>query len=317
MTTVLVTGGAGYIGSGAAKKLLEKGYKVIIIDNLSKGKQELVPEKTLFIKGDLTDKVLVEDVFSKQDIDAVMHFAAYKAVGESMADAVKYSDNITGSLVLLNAMARHGVKQIIFSSTAAVYGDGSDEPITESTPVDPKSYYGATKLSVEKNLKWYKQIHDINHVILRYFNVAGDTGAGYVDPKAENIFPIISEVLTGKREELTVFGDDYDTHDGTGVRDYIDVNDLIDAHVKAVELEGSATINLGTGKGYSVLDLVKAFEKVSGTKIPYRLGARREGDPALVVASYEKANTLLGWTPTRSIEETVKATLDAYHSRSS
>ncbi|MFP4195487.1 MAG: UDP-glucose 4-epimerase GalE [Candidatus Woesearchaeota archaeon] len=316
MATILVTGGAGYIGSGATQQLLKEGHTVVIIDNLSKGKKELVPEQARFYQGDLTDKKLVEEIFNSNEIDAVMHFAAYKAVGESMRDAMKYSDNITGSLVLLNAMVKHSVKKIIFSSTAAVYGEGSDEPITEATPVDPKSYYGTTKHMVEENIKWYGKIHGINHIILRYFNVAGDTGAGYVDPKAENIFPIITEVLSGKREELVVFGNDYNTHDGTGVRDYIDVNDLIDAHVKALDANESAVMNLGTERGYSVLDLVKTFEKVSGKNIPYRIGKRREGDPALVVASYEKAKEVIGWKPKRSIEETVTSTLETY-SRSS
>ncbi|MFW6378407.1 MAG: UDP-glucose 4-epimerase GalE [Nanoarchaeota archaeon] len=317
MATILVTGGAGYIGSAASHELIARGYDVIIVDNMSKGKQELIAKQARFYKADLIDTEKLKRVFKENDIDAVLHFAAYKAVGESMKDAITYSDNITGSRNLLDEMVRHNVNKIIFSSTAAVYGDGSDEPITESHPVAPKSYYGETKRIVERMIEWYSTIHGLKYTILRYFNVAGDAGLDYIDPNAENIFPIIAETIQGARDEMTVFGDDYDTVDGSGVRDYIDINDLIEAHIRALDSDTSSILNLGTGKGYSVLQLIKAFENVSEKTVPYRIGGRREGDPAFVVSSYEKAKERLGWEPERTIEQTVKETLRAYQSRSS
>ncbi|MGM5480668.1 MAG: UDP-glucose 4-epimerase GalE [Nanobdellota archaeon] len=316
MTTILVTGGAGYIGSGTAQQLIKEGYDVVIIDNLSKGKRECIPQEAVFYEMDLTDDKALEHVFDTHTISTVIHFASYKAVGESMENAVKYSDNIIGSLHLLNAMIKHGTRHIIFSSTAAVYQEQDNTPIDEQTPIKPLNYYGATKHLIEENIKWYSKIHSITYTILRYFNVAGDSKTGYVDPNAQNIFPIITDVLEGKRKEVTIFGNDYNTRDGTGVRDYIDVNDLIKAHIKAIKQDESHIINLGTGKGYSVLELIKAFENVTGKHIPRTIGPRRKGDPAVVIASNDKAKNTLNWTPTTPIEETVQATIKANHSRS-
>lgn len=310
--TILITGGAGYIGSGMVQKLVNEGKHVIVVDNLAKGRKSLVSEAAKFYEGDLLDTEFLEQVFTDNKIDAVIHFAAYKAVGESMIHADKYSHNIIGSLNLLNAMVNYGVKHIIFSSTAAVYQTEGTALITENNPVRPENYYGATKHVIEEQLQWYAQIHGLQYTIFRYFNVAGDTGLAYVDPNAQNIFPIISEVVAGKREKLTIFGNDYPTKDGTGVRDYVDVNDLLEAHYQALGLDVSEIINLGTGKGYSVLDLVRTFEKVSAKKVAYEFGERRAGDPAKVVAAFDKAKRILGWEPRYSLEDTVASTLGVY-----
>jgi UDP-glucose 4-epimerase len=308
---ILVTGGAGYIGSIAVKKLIEKGYSVTVVDNLSKGKKELVDKKAKFIKLDLTDKNLIS-VFQKNKFDAIIHFSAYKAVEESMVDAVKYSDNISGMINLLNCMVKSKTQKIIFSSTAAVYGMPEKEIIDEKTPTNPINYYGYTKLAMEQIIEWYNKIHKIQYIALRYFNVAGDGGLNYTDPEAKNIFPIISEVISGKRKILTIFGTDYNTDDGTCVRDYIDVNDLVDAHILAINKNFNGILNLGTGKGYSVKELVKAFSEVLGKKIPTEYGKRREGDPAKLVASNKKAKKILGWNPKVKLKEMIKTTLKAY-----
>ena len=223
---ILVTGGAGYIGSVAVKTLIEKGHEVSVVDNLSKGKKELVSEKAKFFQKDLTDNL--DEVFN-EPYDAVIHFAAYKAVEESMNDAVKYSDNISGTINLLNYMVKNKVKKMIFSSTAAVYGD-FDEPLTEDCETNPVNFYGFSKLKCEEIIGWYNKIHGIEYTNLRYFNVAGDV-LGYVDPDAKNVFPIIMEVINGKRDRFCIFGDDYNTPDGTCLRDYIHIQDLVDAHV--------------------------------------------------------------------------------------
>jgi UDP-glucose 4-epimerase len=264
---ILVTGGAGYIGSACVHKLIKK-HEVVVVDNLSKGKKEFVDPKAEFYKLDLADRGALQKAFSKK-IDAVIHFAAYKAVEESMEDAVKYSDNITGTINLLDMMVKKGVRKIIFSSSAAVYGMPKKEIVDEDAETKPINYYGYTKLACEQIIGWYSNIHAIEHVNLRYFNVAGDSGLGYVDPDAKNIVPILMEVLSGKRKKLTVFGNDYKTRDGTCIRDYIDVNDLVDAHILALDVEGSHVINLGTSKGSSVLELINATEKVTKKKLAF------------------------------------------------
>ncbi|MBW2991371.1 UDP-glucose 4-epimerase GalE [Candidatus Woesearchaeota archaeon] len=308
---ILVTGGAGYIGSVAVKALIKKGYEVIVIDNISKGLKSLVDKKAEFCEVDLVDKEKLEKVFDKK-IDSVMHFSAYKAAGESMENPVKYSDNITGTVNLLNLMVKHKVKKIIYSSTAAVYGDPEYNPIDEKHPTKPINYYGFTKLVSEQVIEWYSKIYGLNYVFLRYFNVAGDAGLDYIDPEAYNILPILMEVIFGKREKLVIFGNDYDTRDGTCIRDYIDVSDLINAHVLALKVKENAVINLGTSTGVSVKELVDATIKVTGKKLAYEYGARREGDAALLVASNEKAKEILGWTPKKSIKDMIKSTYDAY-----
>ncbi len=291
---ILVTGGAGYIGSAAVKTLIREGYSVVVVDNLSKGLKRLVDAKATFYECDITNSPLVEEIFSKHQFDAVMHFAGYKAVGESMHDPMKYSDNIIGTITLLNAMVRRNVKKIIFSSSAAVYGEPQYVPVDEKHLTNPTSYYGFTKLECERIIEWYGKTNGIVGTCLRYFNVVGDAGLNYVDPAPENILPIIQEVLNGKREKLVIFGKDYPTRDGTCVRDYVDLNDLVRAHVKALSLDHSEIINLGTENGVTVLELIRKIEKETGKRINFEFGPRRAGDPAVLIASCEKAKKLLG-----------------------
>ncbi len=290
---ILVTGGAGYIGSAAVKALIEEGHSVVVVDNLSKGLKRLVDAKAVFYEGDVTDRCFVEEVFSNHQFEAVLHFAGYKAVGESVQDPAKYSQNIIGTITLLNAMIKHNVKKIIFSSSAAVYGEPQYVPVDENHPTNPTSYYGFTKLECERIIEWYGRTKGIVGVCLRYFNVIGDAGLNYVDPNPENILPIIQEVLSGKREKLIVFGKDYLTRDGTCVRDYVDLNYLVKAHVKALSLNHSEIINLGTEEGVTVLELIKKIEKETGKKIPFEFGQKRAGDPAVLIASCEKAKKVL------------------------
>ena len=308
MGNILVLGGAGYIGSVCVKELLNNGHKVIVVDNLSKGIKNLVDSRAEFFKMDTKDDL--SEVFNKK-IDGVIHFAAYKAVGESMENAVKYSDNITGTINVLNHMVKYGVKKIIFSSTAAVYGDPSYVPMDEKHPTIPVNFYGYTKLQCEKLIEWYSKVYGINYVNLRYFNVVGDA-IGYVDPSPENVLPIIMEVVTGKRDQLTIFGDDYDTRDNSCVRDYIDVSDLVKAHILALELNSNSVINLGTSNGVTVKELIKYTEELIERKLPCKTGPRRKGDPAVVIASNEKAKKLLNWEPKVTIKDSIKSTYEAY-----
>jgi UDP-glucose 4-epimerase len=307
---VLVTGGAGYIGSAAVKALV-KDYEVVVADNLSKGLRKLVDKKAKFYKVDLTDKNRLSRVFENK-IDAVMHFASYKAVGESMLDAVKYSDNIRGTLNLLDLMVQHKVKKIIYSSSAAVYGMPEKSPVDETAPLRPINYYGYTKQCNEELISWYSKVYGLDYISLRYFNVAGDAGLKYLDPQPENIVPIIMEVITGKRKSLTIFGKDYETADGTCVRDYIDVTDLVRAHVLALQVDYTGPINLGSSNGVSVIELVKAAEEVSKKPFSWEYGDRRPGDPAALVASNKRALEILKWKPEKSINDMLKSTLAAY-----
>lgn len=308
--TILVTGGAGYIGSIAVKELVTLGYSVIVVDNLSKGKIELVDEKAMFYHVDLTDKEGLSEIFKKHKIDCVIHFAGYKAVEESMSNAVKYSDNIIGTINLLNNMVAYHVPKIIFSSSAAVYGMPNKNIIDEETELNPINYYGFTKQESEKIIEYYHKIYNIQYISLRYFNVAGDV-LNYTDPEANNIFPIIMEVITGKRNNLTIFGDDYNTPDHTCVRDYIHVSDLVDAHIKALNVNYNGAINLGTGKGYSVKELVSAFTRLT-KEVKYKFGDRRKGDPAFLVASNQKAKEILNWTPNKTLDDMIISTYKAY-----
>lgn len=306
---ILITGGAGYIGSIAVKELIALGHQVTVIDNLSKGSFRLVHPQAAFVQGDLTDKGAVELLFSQNKFEVVMHFAGYKAAGESMELPEKYSDNFIGTINLLNAMVKHKVPKIIFSSSAAVYGEPKYIPIDENHPLQPINYYGFTKLESERIIDWYSQLKRIIGIKLRYFNVAGDGGLNYQDPDAKNIFPIIQEVLSGKREKLMVYGDDYPTPDGTCIRDYIDINDLVRAHILALKLEHSENINLGTATGTSVKEIIDMTEETLGVKLPHVYGPRREGDPAVLTASCEKAKQLLGWVPEKGIKEMIKSGL--------
>lgn len=310
--SILVTGGAGYIGSVAVQQLLAQGEDVVVIDNLAKGLRRLVPEQIPFYEIDLVDKTQVEQVFQKHPISAVLHFAGYKAVGESMETAVKYSDNITGTLNLLNCMVKYNCKKIIFSSSAAVYGGKNKEIITEEGNIAPASYYGYTKRAVEELLGWYEKIHAIKYIAFRYFNVGGDKGFLYVDPQAQNVLPIIMETITGKREFFEIYGTDYATRDGTCIRDYISIGDLVRAHLLGLETNFSGVLNLGTGTGTTVQELVQATEDVVGQTIPVKIGPRRKGDAAASIASFEKAQEVLGWKPQETIKDIVRTTYRAY-----
>jgi len=313
---ILVTGGAGYIGSAAAHALIKAGHEVIVADNLSKGVRRLVPDRAVFYHIDLCDREALQTVFKKHRIETVMHFAAYKAVGESMKDAIKYSDNIRATLNLLDLMVLFKTGKIIYSSSAAVYGMPDVSTITEDSPTAPINYYGYTKLVAGELISWYSKVYGFSHISLRYFNVAGDAGLLYVDPEAENILPILMEVLTGKRKAFTINGDDYPTPDGTCVRDYIDVRDLVDAHVLALTAEYSGEINLGTSHGTSVKEFVAATKEVTGKKFKVVYGPRREGDPAILIASNKRAKEILGWEPKRDLKEMIGSAYSAYNASS-
>lgn len=316
MEKILVTGGAGYIGSIATKHLLDEGYKVVVVDNLSKGLIDLVDSRAEFYSVDLCDYESLNEVFKENKIDAVIHFAAYKAVGESMQDAVKYSSNISGVINLLNIMVKHSVERIVFSSSAGVYGVPKETVITESTECNPINFYGYTKLAMEDLMKWYNRVHDIKYIALRYFNVAGDE-LSYVDPSAQNVFPIIMEAINGTRDHLTIFGQDYDTKDGTCIRDYIHVTDLVDAHLLALKSDYVGPINLGTENGVSVKELVEAFKEITKKDFKVVYGDRRAGDPAALVANSELAKKELGWEPKLNLNDMIKSTFDAYENNES
>jgi len=317
---ILVTGGAGYIGSHACVELLNAGYEVVVLDNLSNSKeealrrvQEITGKSLKFYKADLLDTEALDTIFKQESIDAVMHFAGLKAVGESVSIPLRYyHNNITGTLLLCEAMQKYGVKNMVFSSSATVYGDPSRVPITEDFPLSATNPYGHTKLMIEQILRdLYISDNNFNIAILRYFNPVGAHKSGLIgeDPKGipNNLVPYITQVAAGKLDELKVFGNDYPTPDGTGVRDYIHVVDLVLGHLKALDKlmtnPGVVTYNLGTGKGYSVLEMVNAFRKVTGKPIPYRIVDRRPGDIASCYADPSKANKELGWKATRGLEE--------------
>ena len=297
---VLVTGGAGYIGSHVVLALCEEGNNVVVLDDLSTGNREAVDKRALFIQG----STLNDDDLSKglNDVDAVIHLAAFKAAGESMIHPEKYShNNITGTITLLNAMVKHGVNKFIFSSTAAVYGYPKYLPLDENHPLEPINYYGFTKLEIERILKWYGELKGLRFAALRYFNAAGYDSLGRItslENNPENLIPIIMEVASGRRQKMEVFGDDYDTDDGTGVRDYIHVTDLATAHVKCIEYlneNTSLTVNLATGESHSVMDIINLTKEISGRDIPFDIVDRRPGDPAKLYASTNQAFKALNW----------------------
>jgi len=317
---VLVTGGAGYIGSHTIILLLEVGYEVVIFDNFCNASREsirrvekITDKEITVVDGDIRNRDDLHAVFNAHSIDAVIHFAGLKAVGESVAQPLRYYDNnVTGSLVLFEVMAEHNCKSIIFSSSATVYGDPHTTPILENFPVSTTNPYGASKLMVENILRdVYVADSEWKVVLLRYFNPVGAHSSGTIgeDPNGipNNLMPFIAQTAVGKRETLSVFGDDYDTPDGTGVRDYIHVVDLAQGHVNALNrienFEEVMTINLGTGKGYSVLDMVKSFEKASEKKISYTIAPRRVGDIATCFADPSYAKEILDWEAKRSIDE--------------
>ncbi|NOZ91576.1 MAG: UDP-glucose 4-epimerase GalE [Epsilonproteobacteria bacterium] len=320
MKNILVTGGAGYIGSHTCILLIEAGYNVVVFDNFSnssiesiKRVEKIVNKSIPVVEGDIRDRDALRGVFKEYKIDAVIHFAGLKAVGESVEQPLRYYDNnIYGTIVLCEVMGEYGCKSIVFSSSATVYGDPHTTPITEDFPLSATNPYGRSKLFVEDMLRdLFVSDSEWKIVLLRYFNPVGAYESGDIgeDPAdiPNNLMPYIAQVAVGKREYLSVFGDDYDTDDGTGVRDYIHVMDLADGHVKAIDKIDSfdkvMTINLGTGKGYSVLDVVKAYEKASGKKIPYKIVGRRDGDIAKNYADPTYAKEILGWEAKRGLEE--------------
>lgn len=311
---VLVIGGAGYIGSHVVKALLDQKATVTVFDNLSTGQEINLFSDASFIKGDILDKEALTQAL-RQNIDAVILLAGKKAVGESMENPALYAqNNITGMLNVLNAMLETHVNNLVFSSSAAVYGTPHYLPIDERHPLDPMSFYGFTKLETERFLTWYHTLKGLNFMALRYFNAVGydETGAiKGLEQNPQNLLPIIMEVACGKRESLHIFGNDYDTPDGTCIRDYIHVTDLADAHVKAIHHltagKESLSLNLGTEKGLSVLDMVKETQRVIQKPIAYQFAPRRPGDPAIVTSSAKLAQTVLGWTPTHSSLENIIA----------
>ena len=317
---VLVSGGMGYIGSHTTVELLNQGHEVVIVDDLSNSKEivldrieKITGKLPKFYKINILDEEKLEVVFKENKIDSVIHFAAFKAVGESVAMPIEYyHNNLTTTLVMLKLMKKYDVKNFVFSSSATVYGDAKIMPITEDSPLSTTNPYGATKLMIENILRdVYKADNSMNIAILRYFNPVGAHISGTIgeDPSGipNNLMPYITKVAIGELKELSVFGNDYDTPDGTGVRDYIHVVDLAKGHIKALEKlaekSGLVTYNLGTGNGYSVLDLVKAFSKASGKEIPYKIVDRRPGDIATCYADPKKANNELGWVAEKTIEE--------------
>ena len=301
----LVCGGAGYIGSHAVRQLIDKGEEVIIVDNLETGHEDAIHPKAKFYKVDIRDEKSLNKVFEENKIDEVIHFAANSLVGESMTNPLKYfNNNVHGTEVLLKVMVAHDVNKIVFSSTAATYGEPKNIPILESDETNPTNAYGETKLCMEKMMKWADKAHGVKYISLRYFNVAGAHVSGEIgeDHNPEtHLIPLILQVPLGKREFISIFGDDYETHDGTCIRDYIHVTDLADAHILAVHKlrEGSESniYNLGSGNGFTVKEMIEAARKVTEHEIPAKVCERRAGDPAKLVASSEKARRELGWVP--------------------
>ncbi len=326
MKTILVTGGAGYIGSHTVLQLLEQNQNVIVLDNLSNAQPESlkrvesITQKTLtFVEGDIRDETLLDTLFARHEIDAVIHFAGLKAVGESVQKPLEYyNNNVYGTLTLCNAMKKAGVKNLVFSSSATVYGDPVTLPLNESLPTGtPTNPYGMSKLMVEHVLRdVHKSDDEWNIVILRYFNPVGAHESGLIgeDPNGipNNLMPYISQVASGKLQELSVFGNDYDTDDGTGVRDYIHVVDLAEGHLKALDRiklsMGLDIYNLGTGQGYSVLEMIKAFEQACDKQIPYKIAPRREGDVAACFADPTLAATELNWRAKLGLDEMCDST---------
>ena len=303
--SILVCGGAGYIGSHTVHQLVEKGEDVVIVDNLQTGHMGAVNSKAKFYKGDIREAEVLDRIFTENKIDAVVHFAANSLVGESMTNPLKYfNNNVYGMQVLLEAMVRHGIDKIVFSSTAATYGEPERIPIMEDDRTEPTNPYGQSKLIMEKMMKWVSLANGIRYVSLRYFNAAGaieDGSIGEDHSPDTHLIPLILQVPLGKRDHITVFGEDYPTPDGTCLRDYIHVLDLADAHVLAIDYlrrGGESNIfNLGNGQGFSVKEMIEAAREATGLDIKVEIGERRAGDPAQLIASSEKARKVLGWQP--------------------
>ena len=319
--TILVLGGAGYIGSHTVYELIDNGEDVVIIDNLLTGHKEAIHPKARFYKGDIRDREFLDDVLKKEKIDAVIHFAACSLVGESMEKPLKYYDNnLCGTKILLDSMVANGIDKIVFSSTAATYGEPEKVPILETDRTEPTNTYGETKLSMEKMFKWVGKAHGLRYVSLRYFNACGAHISGQIgeDHNPEShLIPLILQVPNGKREYISIFGDDYDTKDGTCVRDYIHVTDLAQAHILAVKYLQSGNesniFNLGNGVGFTVKEVIDTARKVTSHPIPAKITPRRAGDPAQLIASSEKAKEILGRTPEHNSLEEIISTAWNWH----
>jgi UDP-glucose 4-epimerase len=299
---ILVTGGAGYIGSVVVEECLRDGHKTFVYDNLVKGHRESVAPEAVFIEGDLLDKELLKKVFRENEIEAVIHMAAYSLVGESVENPAKYyHNNVTAGLSLLDAMVETDVKKLVFSSTAAVYGEPEKQPIEEGDRNAPTNPYGETKLAFEHALKWYEKAYGLHFASLRYFNAAGASErCGELHEPETHLIPLVLQAAIGKRSHVEIYGEDYPTRDGTCVRDYIHVIDLARAHILALTIldEKSAIYNLGCGgAGYTVREVIDAAREVTGLEIPVRVAARRAGDPAVLIAASDKIKNELGWNP--------------------
>ena len=318
---VLVTGGAGYIGSVTTEMLLDAGHSVVVYDNLVKGHTGAVDPRAHFVEGDLNEGALLEDTLRTNRIDAVMHFAAFSLVPESMQDAAKYfSNNVSASVTLVEAMVRTGVKMIVFSSSAATYGLPDEVPIKESDTTAPINPYGESKLMFERMLRWFDEVHGIRFVSLRYFNAAGASEKyGEVHDPETHLIPLVLQVALGQRPSIQIAGDDYPTPDGSAIRDYVHVQDLADAHILALEWLStggeSRIFNLGNGLGFSVKEVIEAARKVTGHEIPAQVGPRRAGDPPALVASSEEITKTLGWKPNYPALDQIIQTAWDWHRR--
>lgn len=318
---ILVLGGAGYIGSHTVDELVNQGYDTVVIDNLCLGHRQAVHPDARFYEGDIRDKAFMESVFEKENIEGVVHFAAFSQVGESVEKPLKYfDDNVAGMITLLEVMHKYNVKHIVFSSTAATYGEPETMPIREDFPTVPKNPYGESKLMMEKMMKWCDEAYGMKYVALRYFNVAGAKPDGSIgeDHRPEtHLVPIILQVALGQRDELSIYGDDYPTEDGTCIRDYVQVCDLARAHILALDylLKGgdSDVFNLGSEKGFTVKEMLEAARRVTNKEIPAKVAPRRAGDPASLVASPEKVERVLGWKPEYKDIESIIATAWTWH----
>ena len=318
---ILVLGGAGYIGSHTVYELIDAGRDVVVVDNLLTGFRQAVHPKARFYQADIRDRAAMDKVFEAEDIEGVVHFAASSQVGENMTDPLKYYDNnLYGTTVLLQSMVAHGVKKIVFSSTAATYGEPESVPILESDKTQPTNCYGETKLAMERMMSWVSRAHGLKYVALRYFNACGAHISGAIgeahDPET-HLVPIILQVPNGKRDHVSIFGDDYPTKDGTCVRDYIHVSDLAQAHVLALDylLKGgdNNVFNLGNGVGFTVKEVIDTARAVTGHPIPAQVSPRRAGDPAQLIASSAKAVEVLGWKPKYNDLSTIISTAWKWH----
>jgi len=317
---ILVTGGAGYIGSHVVYELVDQGNDVTILDDMSLGLEENIDPRSTFVNGSTHSDSDLDSVMA-MNFDGVIHLAAWKAAGESMINPAKYAhNNLIGTINLLNACDRYGIRNFVFSSTASVYGNPQYIPMDENHPVSPINYYGETKLQIERNLKWFSDLKGIRISILRYFNAAGYDVKGRVKGKEQNpqnLIPIVMEVASGLRSSMNVFGNDYDTSDGTGVRDYIHVNDLATAHVRSMEMlhakQNNILVNLATGEGHSVMDVIHKTREISQKEIPFEITGRRAGDPATVIAASKKAQKVLDWSPKYSdLDSLIRSTWEVY-----